>query len=80
MPALTQRTKLAFGLGAIAPPVTTGAFEFFLLIFYSQVVGLDARLVGLAIIVALISDAIGDPIVGYWSGNFSDRTGTDDIL
>lgn len=74
-PALTRKTKLAFGLGAIAPAVTTGAFEFFLLIFYSQVVGLDARLVGLAILIALICDAISDPIVGYWSDNFRSRWG-----
>jgi glycoside/pentoside/hexuronide:cation symporter, GPH family len=37
------------------------------------VVGLDARLVGLAILIALICDAISDPIVGYWSDNFRSR-------
>ena len=74
-PKLGRATKFAFGLGAIAPGITTGAFEFFLLIFYSQVVGLDARLVGLAILIALIFDAISDPIVGYWSDNFRSRWG-----
>ena len=72
---LGRRTKLAFGFGAVAPGVTTGGFEFFLLIYYSQVVGLDARLVGLAILVALVCDAISDPIVGYWSDNFRSRWG-----
>ncbi len=75
VPPLSRRTKLAFGMGAVAPGVTSGAFEFFLLIFYSQVVGLDARLVGLAILIALILDAISDPIVGYWSDNFRSRWG-----
>lgn len=74
-PALSRKTKFAFGLGAVAPGVTTGAFEFFLLIFYSQVVGLDARLVGIAILIALICDAISDPIVGYWSDNLRSRWG-----
>lgn len=74
-PPLGRWTKLAFGLGAVAPGVATGGFEFFLLIYYSQVVGLDSRLVGLAILVALICDAISDPIVGYWSDNFHSRWG-----
>lgn len=72
---LSGPAKLAFGLGAVAPGVTTAAFDFFLLIFYSQVVGLDARLVGLAILVALVCDAISDPIVGYWSDNLRSRWG-----
>ena len=74
-PPLKRWTKWAFGLGAVAPGVTTGGFEFFLLIYYSQVVGLDARLVGLAILIALVCDAISDPIVGYWSDNFRSRWG-----
>jgi len=74
-PPLGRGTKLAYGFGAIAPGVATGGFEFFLLIFYSQVVGLDARLVGLAILIALICDAISDPVVGYWSDNFRSRWG-----
>lgn len=74
-PPLSRPLKLAFGVGAVAPGVTTAAFDFFLLIFYSQVVGLDARLVGLAILVALVSDAISDPIVGYWSDNLRSRWG-----
>lgn len=74
-PPLARRTKLALGIGAIAPGVKTGAFDFFLLIYYSQVIGLDARLVGLAILVALVFDAISDPIVGYWSDNLHSAWG-----
>ncbi|MEM9938321.1 MAG: MFS transporter [Pseudomonadota bacterium] len=74
-PALGRLTRFAFGFGAIAPGVTVGAFDFFLLIFYSQVVGLDARLVGLAILIALVFDAVSDPIVGYWSDNLHSRWG-----
>ncbi|KPF78438.1 sugar transporter [alpha proteobacterium AAP81b] len=66
---------MAFGIGAIAPGVTAAAFDFFLLIFYSQVVGLDARLVGLALMISLVCDAISDPVVGYWSDNLRSRWG-----
>lgn len=45
------------------------------MLFYSQVIGLDAPLVGLALTIALIADAISDPIVGYWSDNVRSRWG-----
>jgi len=68
-------TKGAFGFGAVATGVTDTGFNYFLLIFYSQVVGLDARLVGLAITISLFVDAFADPIVGYWSDNIHSRVG-----
>ncbi|MEL6237652.1 MAG: MFS transporter [Pseudomonadota bacterium] len=74
-PPLRFGTKLAFGFGAIAPGVIKSGFSFFLLIFYSQVVGLDAWYVGLAVTIALLFDAISDPVVGYWSDNLRSRWG-----
>ena len=71
----SRRTKFALGFGSMGPAVVVGAFDFFLLIFYSQVIGLDARLVGLAIFIALVFDAVSDPIVGYWSDNLRSRWG-----
>jgi Na+/melibiose symporter-like transporter len=68
-------TRLSYGLGAGAIGVKDNGFSFFLLIFYSQVVGLDARLVGLALTLALVVDAFVDPIIGYWSDNVRSRWG-----
>jgi GPH family glycoside/pentoside/hexuronide:cation symporter len=68
-------TKLAYGAGAAAFGIKDTGFSYFLLMFYSQVIGLDARLVGLALTTALVLDAISDPIVGYWSDNFRSRWG-----
>jgi len=68
-------TRLAYGVGAGALGVKDNGFSFFLLIFYSQVIGLDARLVGLALTVALVVDAFVDPMVGYWSDNVRSRFG-----
>lgn len=67
--------KLAYGVGAVAYGVKDNGFGFFLLLFYSQVVGLDAGQVGLAIVIALIVDAFADPIIGYWSDNLRSRWG-----
>lgn len=68
-------TKLAYGFGSVAFGVKDNGFNYFLLLFYSQVIGLDARLVGLAITIALIADALSDPLVGYWSDNLRSRWG-----
>lgn len=68
-------TKLAYGFGAVAYGVKENGFAYFLLIFYSQVIGVDARLVGLAITIALIFDAVVDVVAGYWSDNLHSRWG-----
>ena len=72
---VTVGTKTAYGFGAVAYGVNNVGFDYFLLLFYSQVIGLDPRLVGVAIIIALVVDAISDPIVGYWSDNLHSRWG-----
>jgi Na+/melibiose symporter-like transporter len=74
-PPVGLGTRAAYGFGAVAYGVKDNGFSFFLLLFYSQVVGLDARLVGLALTIALVLDAISDPIVGTWSDNLRSRWG-----
>lgn len=68
-------TRLSYGFGSVAFGVKDNGFDFFLLLFYSQVVGVDARLVGIALTGALLFDAISDPLVGYWSDNLRSRWG-----
>ena len=43
--------------------------------FYTQIIGVPAPMVGLALTLALVIDAISDPIVGYWSDNFRSKWG-----
>lgn len=64
--------KVAHGSGAIAFGIKDGGFSFFLLIFYNQVLGMDAATVSYALLIALVFDAFVDPILG----NLSDRTYT----
>ncbi|TNE57233.1 MAG: sugar transporter [Sphingomonadales bacterium] len=67
--------KLAHGFGAAAFGIKNNGFDYFLLLFYGTVIGLEPGLVGLAILLALVFDAISDPLVGYWSDNFQSRWG-----
>ena len=74
-PPLSYSTKLFYGFGSVAFGVKDNGFSYLLLLFYNQVVGLSAPLVGLAIMIAMIFDAFLDPIVGQVSDNWRSRWG-----
>lgn len=66
------RTRIFYGMGAIAYGIKDNGFSVFLLLYYNQIIGLDAGLVGLMLLLALLLDALIDPAVGH----LSDRTRT----
>jgi len=67
---LPPRTKLGFGVGSIAEASITIAFNTFNFLFYNQVLGLSGTLCGLAVTIAMVVDALADPLIG----SLSDRT------
>ena len=67
---LSNKFKVNYSVGAVANGVKTDTFTFFLLFFYSNIIGLNPGLAGLAIFIALCIDAITDPLMG----TISDRT------
>ena len=69
------RTRLFYGLGSAPYGIKDNGFSFFLLVFYAQVLGLSHTLTSMAIAVAIVIDAISDPIVGYLSDNWRSRWG-----
>ncbi len=72
---LPRSLKVLNGLGSIAYGVKDNGFSVFLLIFYNQVMGLDAGIVGTVIMAALIFDAFADPIIGELSDRTQSRWG-----
>ena len=68
-------TKLFYGIGSVAYGVKDNGFSYFLLLFYNQVVGLDPALATTAIAIALVIDAISDPVVGHWSDHIKTKWG-----
>lgn len=62
-------TKLAYGFGSVADGIKNNGFEYFLLLYYGQVLGVDFALVGGALLIAMVVDGVTDPVVGYWSDN-----------
>ena len=67
-----KRLALSNGIGSVAYGIKDNGFSTFLLLFYNQVLGMDARLVSLALLIALVFDGVIDPVVGH----ISDRTDT----
>lgn len=67
---LSLPTKLAYGAGDLGPAITANIIATFMLIFFTNVAGLNAGLAGNILAVGKIWDAINDPIVGV----LSDRT------
>jgi len=67
-----MKLKIIHGFGAVAFGVKDTGFSVFLLTFYNQVLGMEAWLVSLALVLALMVDGLVDPLIG----NLSDRTYT----
>jgi Na+/melibiose symporter-like transporter len=72
---LPIHTRVFYGLGAPAYIIKESGFSLFLMIYYNQVLGVSAALVGLALLIATIIDAISDPLVGHFSDNFHSKWG-----
>jgi Na+/melibiose symporter-like transporter len=74
-PVATLSTKFYYGSGATAFGVKDAAVNYFLLIYYNQVLGLEAYLAGLALALAVFIDAVSDLAVGHLSDNWRSSWG-----
>jgi len=68
-------TLAFFGIGAISPAIKGNLLGAFLFYYYNQVLGLEAGLVGLALAVSMVFDAVSDPLLGYLSDHTHSRLG-----
>lgn len=67
--------KIFQGIGALPDTFKDFAIKTFLLLYYNQVLGLPASYASIALFVALMIDAITDPIMGSYSDNFRSKLG-----
>lgn len=68
-------TKLAYGIGQVAESVKTRGFDALVFFYFTQVLGLSGTLAGAALFIALILDAISDPIMGMISDSWRSPRG-----
>ena len=72
---LKSHQKLTYGFGQLGEGFQNGAFEAFLFFFYTQVLGLPGTLAGAAVLIALLFDAVTDPLIGSLSDSAKTRWG-----
>lgn len=72
---LSFSTKLFQGIGAIPDTLKNWSFSTFILLYYNQVLGVDPTLVSIALGVAIVFDAVTDPLVASLSDNLTSRWG-----
>ncbi|MCR9097181.1 MAG: MFS transporter [bacterium] len=72
---IPTRVKTAWGVGAIADGCKNAGFDVFLGLYYVTVLGLPGTMSGLALLIALLVDALSDPLVGSISDDFRSRWG-----
>ncbi len=73
MQKLALSIKILYGLGFASRGIKDGLFQLFLFFYFSQVLGLDAELAGLSSLIALVFDAVSDPLVGLISDKWQSK-------
>jgi GPH family glycoside/pentoside/hexuronide:cation symporter len=69
---ISLKEKIGYSLGDAASNLYWKTFEFFLIIFYTDVFGISAAAVGTMLLVTRVADAVADPVMGA----IADRTKT----
>ena len=72
---LNARTKYLYGIGGGIYAIKEAAYAIFILLFYTQVLGLSGSVTGAVIALSLVWDGISDPLVGSWSDRLRSRYG-----
>ncbi len=72
---LTRKTKFIYGLGDWGTSATTAVRNLYWLFFMTNVVGLDASIVGVVILIGRIWDSVNDPMIGMISDRINTRWG-----
>ena len=73
---LPLKTKIAYGVADLGISLLTASIQFFLLFYYTDILGIDPGIAGTALLVGKLTwDALNDPLFGYWSDRTKSRWG-----
>jgi GPH family glycoside/pentoside/hexuronide:cation symporter len=72
---LKVRTMFAYGIGQVAEAIKNAGFSVFLLFYYNQVLQISATGTSIALAIALVFDAVSDPLAGSLSDKLRSRWG-----
>ena len=69
------KSRVGYGIGGAVFSIKEAAYSAFVLLFYTQVLGLSGTLTGIALFIAILVDCVSDPIIGAWSDRLQSRWG-----
>ncbi len=72
---VNRSSSISYGVGGTPNAIKEAAYSMFVLLFYTQVLGLGGTEVGIVLSLALLWDAVSDPMMGTWSDRFKSRWG-----
>jgi glycoside/pentoside/hexuronide:cation symporter, GPH family len=72
---LSARTKFSYGLGALGEGIFSRGYEYFAFLYFVQILGMDAWLGGVAMLISTLLDALSDPVVGALSDRWRSKYG-----
>lgn len=72
---LTNFSKFSFGIGALGKDLCYAIISYFLMIYFTDTVGLTPLFVGNLFLVARIWDAFNDPMMGFVVDNTKTKWG-----
>jgi Na+/melibiose symporter-like transporter len=64
-----------YGSSSIAYGIKDNAFSYLLLTFANQALGVPGYLASLALAIAIVWDALTDPLLGHWSDKTQSKLG-----
>lgn len=74
LPYVKKSHMIALGLGDLGYSLVSCTVATYIMTFGTMAIGLSGTLMGIAIAIGTVFDAISDPIVGYLSDNSKNRT------
>ncbi|NCF20540.1 MAG: hypothetical protein GWP63_20075 [Haliea sp.] len=73
--SVNHLSRISYGIGGTPHAIKEADYTMFVLLFYTQVLGLGGTEAGFVLFLGLLWDAVSDPIMGAWSDRFKSRWG-----
>jgi len=70
---INNKTKFFYGIGFISVGIKDVLYSVFVFFYFSQILGLDQIYTGSATLIAILFDAVSDPIIGNISDNYKSK-------
>ena len=72
---ISKKEKFYYGVGNLGYSTVSSTLSNFIMFFGTSVLGVSGTLIGIAVSISVLWDALSDPIIGYYSDNLNSSIG-----